>query len=214
MRPVFALDLDGTLVSYHEHFAAFATGYFGKSFPHISTYDARVPFYRWMGVSKERYRRCKLAYRKGELKRSVPLLTPPLPQAPALTRTLRKWGGEVWLCTTRPYLAYDMVDDATRENLRRHGVQYDHIIWGEKKYHDLRRAVGQERVVAVLEDDPKLCEQAYGLGLPTVFAKRQHNARQYEGLPSLFKRDWHWAEFEEETEELLRKLFDEWKGRR
>lgn len=212
MKPVFALDIDGTLVQYHRHFLEFASSYFGKPMM-PNGYDSRLPLYRYMGVSKERYRKCKMAYRKGEMKRSVPLLPAPYPQADDLTRTLRKWGGEVWLCTTRPYLAYDHVDDATRENMRRHGVQYDHIMWGPNKYRDLRKAVGLQRIVAVLDDVPEMVGQAYGLGMPAAFALRPHNRHQYYALPEAEKKGWLLTETHDDTVQVLLALHGEWKAK-
>ena len=181
LKPVVALDLDGTLLDYHRHFIRFANQFFGIEVPEDS-YDARMDFHRYFGVSKVSYRECKLAYRRGQLKRSLPLLPPPLPQANELVRTLRRRGVGVWLCTTRPYLSHDEVDAATRHNLRRNGIAYDGIIWGEHKYRELVRTVGANRVVAVLDDLPDMCRQAEGLGLPVAFALRPHNLHQYAAL--------------------------------
>jgi phosphoglycolate phosphatase-like HAD superfamily hydrolase len=215
VKPVVALDIDGTLVDYHSHFESFAAQYFGfaKSPKAVmGGYDARLPFHKYLGVSKTAYRKCKLAYRRGELKRSVPLLPRPLPQAPELTRVLRRWGVDVWLCTTRPYLSHSEVDDATRHNLRRHGIQYQGIIWGEHKYRELVRTVGGDRVAAVLDDLPEMCRQADGLGLSTGFALRPHNVRQYAtlGWPS----GWPWLALENHDDTLawLREQLDKWKA--
>lgn len=213
VRPVVALDIDGTLVDYHHHFEAFAAQYFGMTDSPRAVnggYDARMPFYKYLGVSKAAYRRCKLAYRRGELKRSVPLLSPPLPQANELTKTLRRWGCEVWLCTTRPYLSHDLVDDATRHNLRRHGVMYNGILWGEHKYRELVRAVGSDRVIAVLDDLPEMCEQAERLGLPVGFALRPHNVLQYVALG----RKWPAVDTHAKTLEWLSISLDKWKRNR
>lgn len=184
MKPVIALDIDGTLLAYHEHFLRFAAGYFGHDpeDPGYLDYDARLPLHKHLRVSKVSYRKCKLAYRRGQLKRSLPKLPEPYPQADELTRTLRRWGCDVWLCTTRPYLSHDEVDDATRHNLRRNGVVYQGIIWGEHKYRELVRTVGKHRIVGVLDDLPEMCRQASDLGLPTAFAVRPHNERQLRAL--------------------------------
>jgi hypothetical protein len=212
VKPIVALDIDGTLVDYHEHFSAFAAQYFGTS-RNTEQYDARMPFHKYLGVSKVAYRRCKLAYRRGELKRSVPLLPPPLPQANALTATLRRWGVDIWLCTTRPYLSHSEVDDATRHNLRRHGIQYQGIIWGEHKYRDLVRLVGGERIAAVLDDLPAMCQQAHVLGLPTGFALRPHNRKQYGTLAVGGQwGPWPAPETHEETLDWLREQLDKWKA--
>lgn len=211
MKPVVALDIDGTLLDYHAHFARFAAQYFGRDINPYG-YDARLAFPKYLGVSKTAYRQCKLAYRRGQLKRSLPLLPLPFPQANALTKTLRRWGCAVWLCTTRPYLSHDEVDDATRHNLRRNGVAYDGIIWGEHKYRELVRTVGADRVVAVLDDLPEMCRQAENLGLATAFAFRPHNARQYGALNAPGGAPWPALETHEETLGWLRVQLDKWKA--
>lgn len=183
VKPVIALDIDGTLMDYHRHYLRFAANYFGTwdpEEPSYYEYDARVPMHKYLRVSKSSYRQSKLAYRRGQLKRSLPRLEPPLPDAQTLTRQLRRWGCDIWLCTTRPYLSHDEVDEATRHNLRRNGVQYQGILWGEHKYRELVRTVGKQRIVGVLDDVPEMCMQATRLGLRAAFALRPHNEAQWQ----------------------------------
>jgi hypothetical protein len=207
-RPVFGLDIDGTLLDYHGHFIAFARQYFGKEIS--SAYDARMPFHKHIGVSKVMYRQCKLAYRRGELKRSLPLLPVPYPNARTLTKTLRQWGCDVWLCTTRPYLSHDEVDSATRHNLRRNGVLYNGIIWGQHKYRELVSAVGKGRIVGVLDDVPDMCRQAERLGLRTAVAVRPFNEMQVHAL-GIEALGWSRAYNERDTVELFRYWLKEWR---
>jgi hypothetical protein len=210
MKPVIALDIDGTLLNYHRHFTRFANDYFGIDVD-PDGYDARMPFYKYLGVSKAAYRRCKLAYRRGELKRSLPPLLHPYPDASTLTRTLRRWRVDVWLCTTRPYLSHDAVDDATRYNLRRNGVVYQGLIWGQHKYRELVRTVGRERIVGVLDDLPEMCNQAVALGLRTAFARRAHNERQLHTFGQSGIYPWAVAETEEDTLALFKRWLEEWR---
>lgn len=213
MRPVVALDLDGTLVDYHSHFIRFARDWSGNEAPDAYGYDARMPFHKYLGMSKTTYRQCKLAYRRGQLKRSVPLLPAPFPQADVLTRQLKRWGCTVWICTTRPYLSHDEVDDATRHNLRRNGVGYHGIMWGEHKYRELVRTVGGDRVAAVLDDLPEMCRQAENLGLPVAFALRDHNERQFKALAVGGQfGPWPAVRTHEETLGWLREQLDKWKA--
>lgn len=176
-KPIVALDIDGTLGDYHGHFLRFAEGWVGRAMPAPSEVNNGLPLYRHMGVSKATYRQCKLAYRQGGLKRSMPAY----PGASELSRALRRAGAEVWICTTRPYLRLDNIDPDTRHWLRRNRIQYDAVLWGEHKYRDLVKSVGLRRVVAVVDDLPQLAEQAQGVGIECVYVRDQPYNRYSEG---------------------------------
>lgn len=160
-KPVVALDIDGTLGDYHGHFLRFASGYFDADFPSAEEVNPGFPLHQFMGITKEQYRECKLAYRQGGLKRTMPAY----PGADALTTDIRLAGAEVWICTTRPYLRLDNIDPDTREWLRRNGISYDAVLFdtldGEKgsKYRELKRQAG-ERVCAIVDDLPEYLELA------------------------------------------------------
>lgn len=214
MKPVVALDLDGTLLDYYPHFLRFAALYFGHD-PDDDGYlafDGRIAMAKHLGVSKQRYRECKLAYRRGQMKRSLPPLPAPYPQISELTHTVRRWGADIWFCTTRPYLSHDMVDDATRHNLRRNGAVYQGLIWGEHKYRELARVVGGDRVAVVLDDLPEQCRRAEALGLPVVFARRPHNAEQFRALGGTKGTGWMWVDHHEETLVVIRTHLEKWKA--
>jgi hypothetical protein len=168
-KPVVALDIDGSLGDYHSHFLWFAEKYFGRTMPAASTINPGLPLYQHMGVDKREYDDCKLAYRQGGMKRWMPVY----PGAAILTKELRRAGAEVWLCTTRPYLRLDNVDPDTREWLRRNKIEYDAVIYGENKYEELVRQVGLDRIVAVFDDLPEMCEQALELGIRSIYFKEQ-----------------------------------------
>lgn len=168
-KPIVALDIDGTLGDYHRHFLRFAEGWIGRPMPSPDDINPGLPLYKFMGVSKATYRQCKLAYRQGGLKRSMPVYD----GAAELCRVLRKMGAEAWICTTRPYLRLDNIDPDTRHWLRRGKIQYDAVLWGEYKYRDLVRSVGIHRVVAVMDDLPKLADQARTLGISNVYLRDQ-----------------------------------------
>lgn len=175
-RPIVALDIDGTIANYHVWFLRFAELYFGRTMPDPAENTQGVPLYKWMGVSKASYRQCKLAYRQGGMKRSMPCY----PGSREMTVAVRKAGAEVWICTTRPYLRLDNIDPDTRHFLRRNRIQYDAVLWGEHKYRDLVKAVGRERVVAVLDDLPEMRKQAVSLGLNCYLRDQPYN-RNAEG---------------------------------
>ena len=167
-----ALDIDGTLGDYHGHFTRFAEQWMGREMPDPAENTHGVPLWQWLGMSKANYRKCKLAFRRGGLKRSMPAYK----DADLVTRYIRKeLRCSLWICTSRPYLALETIDEDTRHWLRRNGVQYDEVIWGEHKYRDLVRAVGRERVRLVVDDLPPMIAQAVGLGLSAAIRTQPYN---------------------------------------
>lgn len=170
-KPVVALDIDGTLGDWHGHFIRFAENWTGRSMPGVGTINPGMPLHRHLGMSKSTYRECKLAFRQGGMKRFMPVY----PGARELTVAIRKAGAEVWICTTRPYLRLDAIDPDTRHWLRRNGIQFDGLLYGEHKYHDLIKRVGYLRVIGVLDDLPELCAAAEKLKLPAYLRDQPYN---------------------------------------
>lgn len=169
-RPVIALDIDGTLGDYHGHFLRFAEQWYGREMPNPEDINPGLPLHKFMRTSKATYRQCKLAYRQGGMKRSMPAYQ----GSSELTKFIRKsLNAEVWICTTRPYLRLDNIDPDTRHWLRRNGIQYDGVIWGPNKYRDLARRVGRDRLVSVLDDELGLVAQAQAVGVHNVYLRSQ-----------------------------------------
>lgn len=171
--PVVALDLDGTLGDYHRHFERFAQMWTGRDLSWNP--EHKGSFAAQLGMSKATYRQCKLAYRMGGMKRSMPVFN----NAVELTRTIRSRGVRVIACTTRPYLQMSTIDLDTQHWMRRHGLQVDHILYGEHKYRDLVKSVGRDRVVCVMDDDLSQLKIASGLGLKTIMRLNEAN-KAYE----------------------------------
>jgi len=177
-RPVVALDIDGTLGDYHGHFTRFAEAWIGRPMPDPKEINPGQPLYKHLGMSKATYRRCKVAYRSGGLKRSMPAYE----GAADLVQYLRAEGAEVWFTTTRPYLKYDGIDPDTRHWLRRNGIyKYDGLIFSsDRKYVDLIRAVGRERIILVVDDLPEQIEAARRLKLAKLVIRDQPYNQHYE----------------------------------
>lgn len=176
IRPVVALDIDGTLGDYHGHFLNFAMQYLGWNEVSVLRYDGTRGFGEWcceiFGIDMTTFRLVKLAYRQGGLKRSMPID----PEAPALFEMLHLHEVEIWLCTTRPYLRLDGVDPDTRFWLDRHGLHYHGLLYDEDKYDQLAERVAPERVIAVLDDLPEQVEAARRLfGGAAMFLANDYN---------------------------------------
>lgn len=176
MKPVIALDIDGTLGDYHGHFLRFAEDWYGRPMPKPVDINPGMPLHKFMKTSKATYRQCKLAYRQGGLERSMPVY----PNASRMTRNFRRAGAELWLCTTRPYLKMDTQSPNTIHWLRRNKIQYDHMLAGPHKYRDLVKQVGRERIVAVLDDLPEMVYQADEIGLEAMIRTQPYNGHVAE----------------------------------
>lgn len=180
-KPIISLDIDGTLADYHAWFLQFATLYFGREFPSADTINPGLKLWRFMGISREAYNDCKLAYRQGGMKRSMPCLE----GAGNLTAALRKAGCEVWICTTRPYLRLDNIDPDTQEWLRRNGIQYDALLYdprgGDAKYREFKRQSARRAVLGCAEDLPEQADAAIKtLGAPVWLRNRPYNRTAWE----------------------------------
>jgi hypothetical protein len=177
--PIIALDIDGSMGDWHAHFLKFAEDWFGKPMPPADQINPGMRLHKFMGVPLARYRECKLAFRQGGLKRSMPIY----PGASELTKDVRKAGAEVWICTTRPYLRLDNIDPDTQENLQRNRIQYDGLIYGDDKYRELFRQV-PGRVAAIVDDLPEMIMEAFRWGvrdpyLPSVYLRDQPYNRHF-----------------------------------
>lgn len=168
-KPVVGIDIDGTLGDYHAHFLKFAEGWLGRPLPPADEINPGMRLSDFMGIEHSLYRRVKLAYRQGGMKRTMPVY----PHSSALTHTVRREDGEVWLCTTRPYSKLDNIDEDTREWLDRNRIHYDAILFddgnGQGKYTELVRQVGAERVVAVVDDLTANLDEATAAGIQKTY---------------------------------------------
>jgi hypothetical protein len=169
VRPVVALDIDGTLGNWHDHWFRFADGYFNTVFSRHWLGDE--PLHVHMGITLEEYRQAKLVFRQGGYKRTMPMYR----YADELTAHLGKQDVEVWMTTTRPYLRLDNIDPDTRDWLARNGVWHEHLLYDDDKYQALESLVGADRIVAVLDDEPECYQRAGGLGLSPILMMRRHN---------------------------------------
>lgn len=176
VRPIVALDLDGTLADYHGHFLEFAAGYLRlEAIPKDYRGDIsfRTWFKEWSHIDDATWDRIKLAYRQGGMKRSQPIFS----GAKMVVEEVYYNGAEVWITTTRPYLRLDGIDPDTRFWLSHHNVRYEGLLYDEDKYVRLAENVDNGRVVAVLDDLPEqydAAEKMFGKQVP-ILRKNRYN---------------------------------------
>jgi len=174
VRPVVAVDIDGTIGDYHNHFRSFAEQYLDKRIDPSwgREYGYEMEFNEHLGIDKETYRQVKLAYRQGGLKRMMPVFR----HYDALFSVLRNENVEVWITTTRPWQRFDSTDPDTRHWLDRHHISYEGLIFDDDKYSRLAEVVGRERIVAVVDDLPEQCKRAHELGISYLQVVRGHSS--------------------------------------
>lgn len=179
VRPVVAVDIDGTLGDYHGHFLRFASDWLnkGNGDSYALSYHGKTDLASHLGITKETYRTVKLAYRQGGMKR----LMPTFEGARELLCTLEMSGAEIWITTTRPYLKLDSTDPDTRHWLERHRLPYDHLLYDDDKYSVLCDIVGKERIVGVLDDLDDNYDRAEALGIHPILRKTSYNSSIQRG---------------------------------
>lgn len=185
IKPVVAIDIDGTLGDYHGHFLNFAYAYTGHPvLPKSLVYDGEQQFRYWFVQAfgsdiGQQWHDIKLAYRQGAQKRSMPVYE----GAAELVNGLISEGAEVWLTTTRPYLRLDSIDPDTRAWLDRHDIRYHHLLYDDHKYSQLEQRVDPARVVAVLDDLDEDWERAWQIFGPDVPVFRRNGYNRAVKLP-------------------------------
>jgi hypothetical protein len=175
IKPVVAIDIDGTMGQYHYHFLRFAADYLGE--PVSTGYEGQIFFKQWFKttyrVDNNVWHDIKLAYRQGGMKRTMA----PYNDARKLCDAIRHTGAELWVTTTRPYIRHDNIDPDTRHWLERHSIMYDYLLYDGHKYAKLAQLVGRQRVCAVLDDLPEEIMEArdlFGTDVP-VWRKNEWN---------------------------------------
>lgn len=173
VRPIVAIDIDGTLAQYHYCFMQFLERWLPTEFigGRIWHWDGIGEFSDHLGIDKHVYRQAKLAYRTGGFKRWMAAY----PGATEFMQSVATLGAEVWITTTRPWMRTDNVDPDTREWLRRNRIPHDHLLFDEDKYGSLCQLVDRNRIVMVLDDEVEQAERCYDLQLPFVLRRTQFN---------------------------------------
>lgn len=178
IRPVVAVDLDGTLGDYHGHFEDFAMDWLGIGWV-TNSYTGDIRYREWFcdayGVDETTFRLIKLAYRQGGMKRTMPAHR----EAGWVMRSLAKQA-EVWVTTTRPWARYDRVDPDTVEWLRRNRISHDGLLFDEHKIDELYERIDPSRVVAVLDDEPRVLEDVVA-GVPILLRTQYNGQAEWDG---------------------------------
>lgn len=176
LAPVVALDIDGTLADYYEHFRWFAELYLQRPvFAQWGLANATDEFSDALELDKNTYRDIKLAYRQGGMKRSLPVLDLGVTE---LVQSIRKEGVQVWITTTRPWQRLDNVDPDTRFWIGRNLGRVDGLIYGEDKYLDLLDILdGRNDLLGIVDDLPENMVRATELNIPSMMRSGPQNTR-------------------------------------
>lgn len=171
LAPVVGLDIDGTLGDYYNHFRWFAELYLQRPVTLDWDFSDSAEFSEALNLPKDEYRQIKLAYRQGGMKRSLPAFG----GMGDAVKTIREWGVQVWITTTRPWQRLDNIDPDTQFWINRNLGRIDGVIYGEEKYMDLLDIVGSDRILGIVDDLPENVVSAQSLGLNAALAHGPHN---------------------------------------
>jgi len=207
IKPVVAIDIDGTLADYHGSFVKFAVGWLGSKYnePKGSlAYDGSEPYWEWftrtMNVDRTTFRAIKLAYRQGGQKRMMPIYR----ESKETIDAVRDMGAEIWLTTTRPWERFDRVDPDTRHWLAEHGIKFDGLIYDDAKMAALADRVDPESVVAVVDDLIEVLEDAHDHfdNAVTILRRTLHN----RGV------DWPRTGYMGDIKNMIEDSIDKWRA--
>lgn len=174
LKPVVAVDIDGTLAQWHRAFMDFLAlwdMHVADRYDGSRVWNGVGEFSEWLGMDKKHYQEAKLAFRAGGFKRWMMRVD----GAKAFMYELSRLPVEVWLTTTRPWMRLDNVDSDTREWLRRNAIPYDYLMFDEDKYGTLIERVDQSRILMVLDDEAVQRDRCAQLGLPFVLKQGAFN---------------------------------------
>jgi hypothetical protein len=179
IKPVIAVDIDGTLGDYHNSFVTFAAQWLNKWPDRMYDYAGHMPhgdwFTRCFNVDRTTFRAIKLAYRQGGMKRIMPIYA----GASAFMNGAFRKDCEVWITTTRPWERFDRVDPDSRHWLEKHDIPFHVLMYDEDKVNQLWQRVDPRRVVMVLDDQADILKEVARLinpGAPVMFSG-PHNAQ-------------------------------------
>lgn len=174
LRPVVAVDIDGTMADYHGTFTAFVRWYFGRDETEMPAepWDGQGEMEDYLRLTKHQYREAKLAYRQGGNKRTLPIHN----GAKELCHEVRAMGAELWVATSRPWQRLDNIDPDTRFWLDSNDIEFDGILYGDDKYTQLLKIVERERIAGVIEDLPEQIEVLSASGIPFFQHYQPHNS--------------------------------------
>jgi len=167
VKPIVAIDLDGTLSEYHGAISKFACDYWDVRQPMVA-WNGRGNMEDHLGLTQAQYREAKLAYRQGGYKRTANW-QPGAHEFMSMLAFVEDI--EIWITTTRPWNRLDSVDPDTRFWLDRHHVRYDHLLYDDHKYHKLAELVDPSRVILVVEDLPEMIREALEVFKPEAVVR-------------------------------------------
>jgi hypothetical protein len=189
--PVVGIDIDGSLGAYHDHFVWFLNTIY---FPDMNiqprwSLAMRGEFSDALRMPKDEYRRAKLAFRQGGLKRCLPQFPVDIEKdgIHADIQYIRSLGIRVIITTKRPWLRLDNIDPDTQYWLDENVGEVDGVIYDDDKHLALIESFGLENILGILDDLPDVIERAVELGIPTVLRRGAHNhwwlVRERDRLP-------------------------------
>lgn len=171
---IAALDLDGVLAAYPEHWLTFL-GYNGSGgnlgVENFSLVTGAP------GIPREAYTRLKHLYRSEGFEAEVPAM----PGAAEFTRHLKALGYYIVIISARPVERYKRLYSDSIRWLMQNGITYDAVLWDANKEDRIIRDL--PGVDFVLDDDPANVERLTKAGINAFMLARPYNEEARQRLP-------------------------------
>ena len=167
---IAAVDIDGVLADYPRSFVEYVNHELGTQY----TVDSVVSYdvYTSLGLSVEIGMYLKDRYRETGQKRFIPVL----PGAREFLQRLQAEGYTIVLITARPYEQYSRIYADTLEWLARNDLEYDFLIFHEKKEEYLVNSIGNGAIRFFVDDVAGNANTVSMLGIPCYLLNRPYNS--------------------------------------
>lgn len=166
---VVAVDIDGVLAKYPEHFIQFAEKKTGKDLSSIELTEYNLYGILAEIVSVETMKQIKHEFRDTGQLRDMGVY----PEASAFTKKLKKLGYTIVLLSARPYKEYPRIFSDTIAWLKKNDIKYDAIIWDENKEE---RIVNEfPKMKFMIEDHFANAKKVAGYGYKVYMIDKPYN---------------------------------------
>lgn len=173
--PIAAIDLDGVLAAYPEHWLAFLAKQTGIQIG-LDVFSLHTGN---GAIARHIYTRLKDEYRRSGQELQVPVLS----GAVEFMRCLQQAQYQLVILSARPVDRYKRLYSDSIQWLRQRGIPFDFVVWDRDKEDRIIRELPMVRFA--VEDDPSNAIRVATAGIKTYLLDRPYNSHELTAHPNL-----------------------------